>query len=82
MRDWLYATGWDGDDTPDAPIDPDNPNNPGDPGDDPNVPEEPVVPSYDGEITASSVNLRSEPSTSSSVVGASSTVNLMSSALA
>ncbi|MEY8310994.1 S-layer homology domain-containing protein [Oscillospiraceae bacterium 42-9] len=69
VRDWLYATGWDGDDTPDTPIDPDGPNNPGDPGDDPNVPEEPVVPSYDGEITASSVNLRSEPSTSSSVVG-------------
>lgn len=62
VRDWLYAVGWDGDDTPDNPEDPGYP-------EDPDVPGEPDVPSYDGEVNASSVNLRSEPNTDSSVVG-------------
>ncbi len=65
VRDWLYATGWDGDDTP-----PDDPNVPEYPGEDDPAPvpdpEEPIV--ITGEINTSSVNMRGGPTTDSPVV--------------
>lgn len=64
VRDWLYANGWDGDDTPsDDPIVP-----PDDPNYVPPAPGEDIINSYDGQINASSVNMRAEPNTDSEVV--------------